>query len=209
VQKEEKKPATKKIAEIEPPPGDLFMRDPGLDEEASRSRKDARRSRGRKILGLALVALVGSYLLGFPGCSRRPYTCAVCRLDKVDHGCFGLRWSTREETDCSAWYRQNVERAHAHSWVECTHCRRFGVPGVWGGYGCFVGGPITGLSRIVQIDIYQHFDDRLEAKRLFARLGRMDDEGHRRWDALMEWVDAGYPGTWRDWWEKHRAVVEQ
>ena len=74
-----------------------------------------------------------------------------------------------------------------------------------GGYACVVGGPITGLSRRVQVDIYRHFRDPLEAKALFIRLGAMDGEGVRLWAALMGWVDEGYPGTWHDWWARHCA----
>jgi hypothetical protein len=147
---------------------------------------------------------MASYLLGFPGCSRIPYTCAVCRKDKVDHRCLGLGWSEQQETDCSLWYKANVERTHLHVWVERTHCRRFGIPGLYGGYGCKIGGPLTDLSRTVQINIYQHFRDRADAKQLFIRLGHMDDEGHRLWDALMEWVDVDFPGTWHEWWDAHR-----
>lgn len=178
------------------------MRDPEFDEKASRRKLYALRSHRQKLLGFAFVAFLGSCLLGFPGCSRRPYTCAVCRKDKVDHDCLGMKWSSQEETDCSAWYRGNVERSHAHTWVKCTSCRWFGIPGLSGGYACFVGGPITGLSRTVQIEIYQHFEDRLEAKRLFIRLERMDEEGYRMWKALMGWVDEDYPGAWHDWWER-------
>ena len=56
----------------------------------------------------------------------------------------------------------------------------------------------------MQIDIYQHFEDPLEAKQLFIRMGQGD---YREWDALTEWMDADYPGTWRDWWEKHSCCA--
>ena len=177
------------------------MRDPEFDNEVSPYQKHTRPGRWLKLLGLAFVVWLGSSILGLQGCSRIPYTCAVCREDRVDHNWFGLRWSDREETDCSRWYQSNVEPAHAHCWAECSHCRRFGIPGLYTGYGCIIGGPITGLSRMVQIEIYQHFENRLEAKQLFVRIGQGDSHA---WDALMEWVDAGYPGTWHDWWEKHR-----
>ncbi len=65
---------------------------------------------------------------------------------------------------------------------------------------CIIGGPITGLSETVQIEIYKHFQDPLEAKQLFTRM----EPDYVPWNALMEWVNQGYPGTWHDWWEKHR-----
>ena len=175
------------------------MRDRESDETTSLHPSRVSRGRGPTFIGFAFAAVLGSCLLGFPGCSRRPYTCAVCRENKVDHTCLGLKWSDREETDCSRWYRENVEPSHTHIWIKCTYCRRFGIPGVFGGYGCVIGGPLTGFSRTVQIQIYQHFEDRLEAKRLFIRLGRTDGESSRTWDLLMGWVNAGYPGAWDDW----------
>jgi hypothetical protein len=185
------------------------MSKPVFDEEAGPSRIDVMGSRRRKFLGLAFIAFLASCWLGLSSHDRRPYTCAVCRADRVDQSCFGLEWSRQQETDCSLWYASNVERTHSHSWVACTHCRRFGIPGLYGGYGCFIGGPITGLSRTRQLEIYQHFEDRLEAKRLFIRLGQMQDEPHLALNSLMEWVGEGYPGTWHDWWEKRRALVQE
>jgi hypothetical protein len=181
------------------------MSDPEFDEESDRPKPDAVRSRGRRLLGFALLAFLGLWLLGFPGCYHRPYTCAVCRMDRVDHHLLGLRWSRLEETDCSRWYRENVEQSLVHAWVKGTCCQRIGIPGLFGGYGCIIGGPLTGLSRTVQTTIYEHFENRLEAKRLFIRLGQTDDESYRTWKTLMGWVDEGYPGTWHDWWEQHRA----
>jgi hypothetical protein len=55
------------------------------------------------------------------------------------------------------------------------------------------------------MEIYRHFEDRLEAKKLFIRLGEIDGESARMWTALMGWVEEDYPGTWHDWWEKHRV----
>ena len=176
-----------------------------FDEETSDRQMYARRSRWPRFLTLAFCAWLGSYLLGFPGCSRIPYTCAVCRKAKRDHRCLWLKWSDQEDTDCSLWYRDHVERTHSHFWAERPSCRRFGIPGLYGGYACRGGSPLAGLSPIVQREIYQHFGDKLEAKQLFIRLARIDEDNARTWDTLMEWVGEDYPGTWHDWWEKHRA----
>ncbi len=160
-----------------------------------------------KILCWALAAFLAASFLGFPGCSCIPYTCAVCRKERLDKSVLGLRWSYQEETDCSRWYSSHVEPTHTHSWVEKPHCRRFGIPGLYSGYACSAGGgPITGLSRIVQMQIYQRFEDPVAAKPLFVRLGqtpRVDDSP--TWSDLMEWVNEDYPGTWHDWCEKRRA----
>ena len=181
-----------------------LMHDPEFDEKPKRRHAIALRSRGLKLFCLVCVALIASRLLGFAPYSRRPYTCSVCRANKAENRLLGFDWSSQESTDCSRWYAENVERSHTHAWIGCAYCRR--LPG--GGYACFVGGPLTDLSRTVQMTVYQHFEDRLEAKRLFIRLGQMDAENKRLWDALMGWVDQGYPGTWHDWLERRLAAGE-
>ncbi len=62
------------------------------------------------------------------------------------------------------------------------------------------------LSGTRQIEIYRHFEDRLGAKRLFIRLGQGDEDPHGTLEALVEWGGEGYPGTWHQWRETHRAV---
>jgi hypothetical protein len=182
------------------------MFDPEFDNKAGHRHVHAFRSHKLKLFCIICITLIVSCLLGFSPYSRRLYTCAVCRANKVDNNFVGLRWSSQESTDCSRWYSENVERSHTHAWIGCTYCRRFGIPGLAGGYACFVGGPLTGLSRTVQMTIYQHFEDRLEAKRLFIRLGQMDAESNRLWEALMGWIDQDYPGTGHDWWEQQLAA---
>jgi hypothetical protein len=180
------------------------MGDPKFEELASSRYVPARRPRLPRLLILAFAAFLALYALGFRCYSRTPFTCAVCRKEKVEKTCLGLHWSDQEETDCTRWYRNNVEPTHAHFWIQGTVCRRFGIPGLYGGYACSIGGPLTGLSRSVQVDIYKHFANKSDAKQLFIELGTTEFGIDGKWSALMEWVNADYPGTWGDWWEKHR-----
>jgi hypothetical protein len=184
------------------------MLDTHFTEKASQRNWWTVQRRCLKLFVLVWFALLLSSLLGFQIHSRYPYTCAVCRAEKVDHHLLGMKWSAHEETECSRWYSDHVERSHTHAWITRGYCRRFGIPGLVGGYACVVGGPLTGLSRTVQIQIYEHFQDPLLAKRLFIRLGQTDPECNRIWQALMAWVDQDYPGTWDDWYKKQLAIPE-
>lgn len=132
-----------------------------------------------------------------------PYTCAVCRADKVDYRLVALRWTRHTDSDLSLWYEKNVESSHTHSWITMGRCRPFGIPFLWTGFACTTRGPLAGLSQSLQREIYEHFEDPLEAKQLFIELGDMTGNVYRRWAPLMEWVDEGYPGRWSDWWERH------
>ncbi|MGC8641796.1 MAG: hypothetical protein ACP5XB_18160 [Isosphaeraceae bacterium] len=183
------------------------MFDPKFDEQSKAcKRRSGPRRRSLRVVTLLCPASMLASLLGIQIYSRRPYTCAVCRANKLNKQLLGLRWSTQEETDCSRWYSAHVEPAHHHVWVPCTYCRHFGIPGVYGGYSCVVGGPLTGLSRKVQIQIYQHFQNPLEAKRLFIQLGRNCPD--RIWQALMDWVEEGYSGTWAEWLKRQQVAWE-
>jgi hypothetical protein len=133
----------------------------------------------------------------------------VCREGKVESRFLGLIWSDLSETDCSRWYRENVEPSHAHAWAAHGYCRRIEIPGLYRAFACSIGSPIAGLSDRVQINIYDHFNDRLEAKLMFLSMVGWDTGGGRQLKALMGWVNEDYPGTWNDWWEMHRADDEE
>ena len=70
-----------------------------------------------------------------------------------------------------------------------------------------MGNPIAGLSMTTQMEIYRHFENRLDAKQLFINIGSLDGGGYERLQALTEWVEEGYHGSWDEWWKSHRADV--
>lgn len=160
------------------------------------------------ILALAIPPLL--VLFDFARPTRRANECALCRLQKVDSRFLWFRRSETHPNKCSRWYQAHVEPTHTHLWAPCAHCERIGIPGIYGGYACSVGSRITGLSQTVQIDIYRHFKNPLEAKRFFVRLQQLDgtSENLHVWNSMSDWIDADYPGTWHGWWETHRDVVE-
>lgn len=119
------------------------------------------------ILALAIPPLLVLFDLARP--TRRANECALCRLQKVDSRFLWFRRSETHPNKCSRWYQAHVEPTHTHLWAPCAHCERIGIPGIYGGYACSVGSRITGLSQTVQIDIYRHFKNPLEAKRFFVR----------------------------------------
>jgi len=175
-------------------------------EDSLHHRTHPGRRGGRKAPVIAALAVLGLGWTGLATSARMPYTCSACRMNRVDRSCFGVNWSEQQETDCSRWYAENVEPAHAHVWVTGTRCRSFGIPGIYGGYSCTIGGPITTLGGSRQIEIYRHFSDPFEAKRLFMRLGQWDAGVGATYDSLLEWAREGYPGTWTEWQEKHQAT---
>ena len=167
------------------------MRDPDFDIEecCPRSYREAKTAR---LLGMSLVVF-GALFAGYLVLAGSVFFAqvAACRLGlphrRVESIPFGKTWFHDEDGECSRWYQKHVEPSHEHTWMDRTRCRRCGIPGIYGGYSCRIGSPLEGLSSRLQIQIYDHFEDKLEAKRLFIRLGDRLMENGTTWTSLMEW----------------------
>lgn len=159
---------------------------------------------GRKLI-VAGAILAGVWLLCLPNAGPHRFTCAACRLDRVDQSSLGFHWSEYEESDCSRWYAANVERSHQHIWAGRGYCRRFGIPWIYGGFACNVGDPIAGLSKSLQLRVYQRFRDQLKAKQLFVRLGNWDSGCSQLMNGLCEWASSDDAEPWDEWWAKHQG----
>jgi hypothetical protein len=160
--------------------------------------------RCRKIAAACAILAVAGLLLPSSGGPRR-YTCAACRLDRIDRGFLGYRWTEFEESECSRWYAAHVERSHHHVWASRGYCRRFGIPFLNRGYACNVGDPIAMLGPSFQLRIYQRFRDPLTAKGLFVRLGKADRGTSDLMGGLCEWMDTVDGEPWDEWWPRHQA----
>jgi hypothetical protein len=183
------------------------MRDPVFEPvPAKHTNPAASQGHGRK-LTVACTILAGVWLLCLSIEGPRRSTCAACRLDHIERGFLGFRWSKYEESDCSRWYAANVESGHPHIWARGAHCRRFGIPGIYSGYACSIGEPIAGLAKSAQLRVYQRFRDPMKAKQIFVRLGNWDSETPRLMTGLCEWADSGDPESWDEWWAKHQGQI--
>ncbi len=157
-----------------------------------------------------VVMVLGSIEVG----GSLNYTCVLCRLGRVDRTMFGLTHSTYHDNECSRWYSANVEPIHHHLWARGT-CKTllnaFGRPM---GVACNLRQcPIGLLPPSTQMQVYQHFPDRQQAKGLFTNLtdakthdDRLDEHDEPRGDlivrSLVDWESAGFPGAWADWWTR-------
>lgn len=177
------------------------MRDPDFDNLLVGDEKPTTgRGHGRKLFW-AFVGLVGIWLLSS---SPRRFTCAACRLDRVEYSFSVLKWSIYHESECCRWYAENVEPTHSHVWASCARCESFGIPLVYGGVACYRGKPISQISKSVQVKVYEKFRDPIAAKRLCVSLAKWSLENQRLMEGLEEWAVWGGPETWDEWWPKHR-----
>ena len=119
-------------------------------------------------LGIALLTHL--FLIGH-ATNRRHYTCAICRLNRVDYTSVitGRVRNSFRESSCSKWYRDNIESDHEHIWVRSSTIGLVNFYGQTVGVGDndeTPGRVIWRLSPDQQIELYKHFDDPLQAKRL-------------------------------------------
>ena len=176
----------------------------------------------RRIGGLIALGLLALVVASGIQVSRLSHTCVACRLGRVDASCLGLTRSTYHENECSRWYSAHVESTHDHVWERGTCRYASNLLGRPVSVGCRPGHyPIRLLDPTTQMQVYQHFKDPLEAKKLFEGLtdekthdDRLDDDdedrGHLVVRAIKEWAAGGFPGSWEEWWSRfHSKHVEE
>jgi hypothetical protein len=162
----------------------------------------------------ALLALVGVFVAGcFVPVTHEGSTCVLCRAYRRQTTYAFMPVTSHEENQCSRWYAAHVEPRHAHVWERGTCVYESDLWGSPRSVACSSGHfPIWLLPPETQMAAYQHFQDPLEAKALFAGLtdarihdDRLDehddDKGHLIVKAIEEWAAAGFPGTWQAWWD--------
>lgn len=140
--------------------------------------------------------------------ARSSYTCAVCRLLRVDTECLGIVRSRYSENECSRWYVAHVEPTHGHVWRQGACTRLNNLFGVRTGFACRRDDPVWQIPPLFQQQIYQRFQDPREAKALFQNLSdadARDDRGRPTVRALVEWEAQGFPDTWDLWWARSRG----
>jgi hypothetical protein len=145
------------------------------------------------------------------GLERMSQTCLICRVKRVYTTAAEQTTTRYVENECSRWYAANVELHHNHVWERGT-CVFMSNP-VGGDLTLCNAGhyPIWLLSPTTQLAVYQHFKNPIDARDLFLSLADVktyNDRLEEDWNkgeltvfALWDWEAAGFPGTWKKWWE--------
>jgi len=154
------------------------------------------------VVGTILFVLSGSPIVW-----RQHNSCALCRLARDDYSRFGRHWSEFEETECSTWYAENVERYHDHAWARSPSMQLrtiFGTP-----TGASDSDRPAGFMRLTpaeQIGVYRHVPSADDAKRLFLQMREEMESGDSSQYArvrsvssiLRGWVDSGFRRPWNE-----------
>jgi hypothetical protein len=136
---------------------------------------------------------------------RQHHSCALCRLARNDYRGFGRQWSEFEETECSKWYPENIERDHEHAWARSPSMQFrtiFGTP--TGVADSDRPARFMKLTPTEQIAVYRHIPSADDAKRLFLDMRDDMENGdssryprvRSRSGILCEWVDSGFRRPW-------------
>ena len=152
-----------------------------------------------------IVAVVAVLVLGGPLYFRHYNSCALCRLGRCDYRCLGVSWSRYEETECTPWYREHVERTHEHVWVSASTETERNIFGSVISIGDGDPRSLFGLTPLEQVEIYKHIPDPDEARRVFRVIGA--DDGHdplqhqrvrTAASTIKDWVNSGFAEAWND-----------
>jgi hypothetical protein len=110
-----------------------------------------------------------------------------------------------EETECSTWYPENIERDHEHAWARSPSMQArtiFGTP-----TGAADSDRPAGFMRLTpteQIGVYRHIPSADDAKRLFLEMRDDMESGDSSQyprvrsasSILRDWVDSGFRRPW-------------
>ena len=151
------------------------------------------------------VLILGHFLLSLHAGDRRRHTCVICRLERVDYTWNYCPPTSRyNETSCSRWYPAHVEANHLHDWSPSGSIALINFYGQPIGFGDNFDSRGRAIWRIppeAQIGIYEHFDDPIEAKRVFVSLTDKslfpNRDDYLIMESLVAWVESGYAGIWQ------------
>lgn len=195
------------------------MAEPENSDTTSTSSSKKRWSTPRLIL-LVFVVLI---LLFFPFAHETWFQCAACSMSHSELRIAGiLVSSSEEETECSKWYRANVEPQHNHVWVRGPMGYGINIYGyiIYGsnlygpdGYSMpmfmsqlssRVSGPIFWLSSDYEkMEMYKASPDPILTRDLFLKLARYEPHGTEEYKQQMElinrlknWSESGCKDPW-------------
>ena len=158
------------------------------------------------VICVIVAILAGIILPSIPEYSRRYNTCALCRLGRWDYWRQESRWSDHEDTECTKWFREHIERDHEHVWVSNSVITQRNI---FGSVISIVDSDPRAIFRISpsqQIQIFEHIPDAEEAARVFQLVGRDKGFGehlqrrHAQVTAhiLRDWAESEFAENWDD-----------
>ena len=156
---------------------------------------------------MLLCAVVVGALLFVPVVKKDYFSCAICGMQHRETSFAGFRFAAAdEETDCSNWYRKNVEPRHEHLWIRATWSEAYGlcgVPRIGSNFAHRADGPIIRFGSQERMLIYQHCPDPELARAAFVRLSRWEAHTTEKREKqreielnLAEWVESSFQGPW-------------
>lgn len=172
------------------------------DSDGSRSR-----FRRRCLLGSLSVLVLTAFLL-VPVAHTFSYSCAACGKHRTDLLAFGMPLSrTESETDCSRWYRNNLEPHHDHLWVRNPWSQNYYLWGTLPGFGNqssnLADGPLAFVGTGMRLLIYQESDDPKKVRDIFIRLAKWESgspqqraEQEALFRQLNDWQNNGSGDPW-------------
>lgn len=183
----------------------LFERPHALPSSLATRRRPSHSVIVRFVVTAFLLLIIAHLLLSSEAGHRRRFTCAVCRLNRVDDSSKFTGTATRfQESTCSKWYPANIESSHDHVWVRSSTIAILNYYGQTIGIGDndeVPGRVIWRLTPEQQVSVYKRFSDPMEAKALFTSLTAPDIvTNHRDFDALASlrnWMDSASSEPWQ------------
>ena len=181
-----------------------MMAEHEYSETASVTSKHKYRKRRRWVLLVTTILILTFFPIGHETWFR----CAVCSMPHSELRIAGiLASSSEQETECSKWYRANVEPHHIHVWVRgpmAYGSTLYGLPIYMSQLSSRVSGPIFWLgSDRSKLVMYKKSPDPVLTRDLFLRLARYKPHGTEEYkrqtelfQRIQDWMESGCEDPW-------------
>ncbi len=175
------------------------------NSETAKVTSDQKRRKRRRWILLVFAFLI---LLFVPLVQETSFKCAICAQQRKEQRVVGILASRSErDTECSNWYRANVEPQHNHVWVRgpmAYGSTLYGLPIYMSQLSSRVNGPIFWLgSDRSKLVMYKKSPDPVLTRDLFLRLARYRPHGTEEYkqqtqlfQRIQDWMESGCEGPW-------------
>jgi hypothetical protein len=134
------------------------------------------------------------------------WTCAFCRMGKVEKTWMFWNRTRLEPTGFTRWFDRHLDLPHEHNWVSSSCTVTYNVWGLPWRVGCERGDPMFLIDPEGEVAIFEILQRHGKAKAVAQALGRGTRRSRRPMVLALRELDAG--SNFQAWWAKNGELFE-
>ena len=135
------------------------------------------------------------------------WTCAFCRMDKVEKTWMFWSRSRVGPTEFTRWFDKHLNLSHEHNWVRSSCTGTYNIWGLPWGVRCAHGDPVFLIDPHRQVVVFESLLRHGRARAVAQALGRATRKSRRPIVLALKELDAGQ--DFDSWWANNRQLFER